>query len=186
MVVKKTDRLGVIESARRLFRRNGYHNTSMADIGADCGLLKGSIYHYFPSKEDLALAVITREFDEARETIFTLAFRPGQSERQRLEALCQAVKARYMTSEGGCLLANMALEISNVLPDFVPPIRDFFDTWLAAVARLLEPRFGPHRARELAADAVARFQGALMLFRLDPRAEAMVRRAHLEVVALLD
>jgi AcrR family transcriptional regulator len=48
----------VISHALQLFRVQGYHKTSMADIGTACGLLKGSIYNYFASKEALAIAVM--------------------------------------------------------------------------------------------------------------------------------
>ena len=53
MAVKKTDRDAVIDAALTLFRVKGYHHTSIADISAACGLLKGSIYHYFPGAVSL-------------------------------------------------------------------------------------------------------------------------------------
>src|SRR5690606_18941267 len=60
MAIRKTDRDKVIDCALRLFREKGYHATSMADISEACGLLKGSIYHYFPGKKELAAAALDR------------------------------------------------------------------------------------------------------------------------------
>lgn len=55
---QKVDADTLIQHALRLFKTQGYHAASMADVGEACGLLKGSIYHCFPSKEALALAVM--------------------------------------------------------------------------------------------------------------------------------
>ena len=70
--MKKTDRDAVIDAALTLFRMNGYHNTSMADISASCGLLKGSIYHYFPGKKELAIAALDQS-GQLYATAFTAA-----------------------------------------------------------------------------------------------------------------
>ena len=42
----------------RLFRANGYHGTSMADIGTALGVLGGSLYYYLDSKEELLYDVV--------------------------------------------------------------------------------------------------------------------------------
>ena len=49
---QKVDEKTIIKEALKLFRQKSYHATSMADIALACGLLKGSLYHYFNSKED--------------------------------------------------------------------------------------------------------------------------------------
>lgn len=50
----------ILEVAGRLFARKGFDGTSLQDIAVDVGVLKGSLYHYISSKEDL-LADIVRE-----------------------------------------------------------------------------------------------------------------------------
>jgi AcrR family transcriptional regulator len=47
----------ILQEAGRLFALNGYDGTSMRDIAAACGILPGSLYHHFPSKEQIFLAV---------------------------------------------------------------------------------------------------------------------------------
>ena len=54
MAARKTDRDAVIDAALTLFRTQGYHHTTVADIAAACGLLKGSVYHYFAGKKEVA------------------------------------------------------------------------------------------------------------------------------------
>jgi len=48
----------VHEAAVAIFAANGYESTSMQEIGEMLGLLKGSIYYYVDSKEELLFSVI--------------------------------------------------------------------------------------------------------------------------------
>ncbi len=48
----------IVDSAARLFARQGYHGTSMAELAAATGLTKGAFYHHFGSKEALFFAVV--------------------------------------------------------------------------------------------------------------------------------
>jgi AcrR family transcriptional regulator len=61
----------ILSAAARIFREKGYHGTSVRDIAESVGLLKGSLYHYIRSKEELlarlfegALEETIRELDE--------------------------------------------------------------------------------------------------------------------------
>jgi len=47
----------LLDSAARHFRLQGYEAASMRDIAARAGMKAGSMYYYFPSKEDLLIAV---------------------------------------------------------------------------------------------------------------------------------
>jgi len=43
----------VIKSATKLFKERGFLSTTIQEIAKDCGIAKGSVYKFFPSKEDL-------------------------------------------------------------------------------------------------------------------------------------
>ncbi len=47
----------ILGAARRCFVREGFHQTSMADIFAESGLSAGSVYGYFKSKNDIIGAI---------------------------------------------------------------------------------------------------------------------------------
>jgi AcrR family transcriptional regulator len=47
--------------AARMFHERGYDATSIQEIADELGLLKGSLYHYISSKDDLLWAVILRQ-----------------------------------------------------------------------------------------------------------------------------
>ena len=48
----------IIDSARRLFNRNGFDNVSLHEIMAGAGLTHGGFYSYFKSKSDLYAEVL--------------------------------------------------------------------------------------------------------------------------------
>ena len=53
----------MIDKAARLFGAHGYNKTSMRDISAAFGILHGSIYHHFGSKDELFIAVYSAGVD---------------------------------------------------------------------------------------------------------------------------
>lgn len=57
-------RQAILDVAFRTFLERGYAETSMAEIAARLGGSKTTLYHYFPSKEHLFVAVV--EFESAR------------------------------------------------------------------------------------------------------------------------
>ena len=48
----------IIRAAATVFHQKGYHGATMAEIAAEVNLTAGSLYHHFPSKEDLLSAVL--------------------------------------------------------------------------------------------------------------------------------
>lgn len=48
----------IMKAARELFSRQGYHDTTLEDIAVHAEFGKGTIYNYFPSKEDLFYGII--------------------------------------------------------------------------------------------------------------------------------
>ena len=50
--------------AAELFFRHGYQATTLRDIAEAVGMRPASLYHHFPSKEDLLFAVLSRTIDE--------------------------------------------------------------------------------------------------------------------------
>jgi TetR/AcrR family transcriptional repressor of nem operon len=56
MTAKVSARDKLLETAFRLIRRKGYASTSVDELCDDAGVSKGSFFHYFPSKEALAVA----------------------------------------------------------------------------------------------------------------------------------
>jgi AcrR family transcriptional regulator len=63
-----TKRDQLLETAWRLFNRDGYHATGIDRILASAGVAKMTLYKHFRSKEDLILAVLEKRSDQFRES----------------------------------------------------------------------------------------------------------------------
>lgn len=59
-VVKKPEerRLELVRAARQLFQTKDFEQATMQDLMASVGIAKGTIYHYFKSKNELLEAVV--------------------------------------------------------------------------------------------------------------------------------
>jgi AcrR family transcriptional regulator len=60
----KARRDEIIDTSARVFARQGYHATGIAELCTVNGLGKGAFYHYIESKEELLAAIHDRVMDE--------------------------------------------------------------------------------------------------------------------------
>ncbi|WP_158862280.1 TetR/AcrR family transcriptional regulator [Leifsonia sp. AG29] len=61
---KDRQRDEILDAARRCFLRNGFHRTSTRDVIAETGRSAGAVYRYFPSKDDMILAIATQNLQD--------------------------------------------------------------------------------------------------------------------------
>jgi AcrR family transcriptional regulator len=87
-IVKKAEirRQEIVATARQLFQVNEYEQTTMQDVMGRLGIAKGTIYHYFKSKEELLEAVVENivEEDFVRKQILLKETRGNAIERIRI------------------------------------------------------------------------------------------------------
>jgi AcrR family transcriptional regulator len=79
----------VLDAAARLFRARGFEGTSVRDIVRAVGMLPGSLYYHFATKEDL-LAEVYAEGVRRISTRVRAAIEPLADPWARLEAACVA------------------------------------------------------------------------------------------------
>jgi len=60
----------ILESAKMLFSKRGFYNTSIADITKETGLPVGSIYTYFKSKEEIVKTIVEEGWIDLRQRLF--------------------------------------------------------------------------------------------------------------------
>jgi AcrR family transcriptional regulator len=56
----------ILEGAKRVFARRGYHDTNISHICDDLGIGRGTLYQYFASKRDVFSAIIEELLDRVR------------------------------------------------------------------------------------------------------------------------
>ncbi len=141
-----------------LFSEKGYEATSIADIlrGADAN--SGSLYHFFPTKQDLLIEVLKMYRDGIFPMLLLPAWEGVADPIEKVFALLAHYRNHLVRTDCfyGCPIGNLALEIHE--PD--PPVRELiavnFDGWVAAIEQCYAEA-GPRLPSDLDRHALAVF-----------------------------
>jgi TetR/AcrR family transcriptional repressor of lmrAB and yxaGH operons len=163
-------RTKMIATTAALLQKQGYHATGLAQILADSGAPRGSLYFHFPGgKEELACAAIVASGDAWRQRLEEVVARtsdPGAA----IEASCEALAAALVESDFaiGCPVATVALEAAATSEPVRQTCAEHYATWRRVVAERLRTSGIPvARAEKLATFVLAAVEGALLLARVE-------------------
>lgn len=132
------DRL--VYAAMQLFQEKGYGSTSIADILKKAGANSGSLYHFFPAKQDLLTAVLDTYLHGIRPMLLDPAWADVGDPIERVFVLLARYRQMLVDTECfyGCPIGNLALELHE--PD--PAVRDRlaanFSAWTGAIEECLD------------------------------------------------
>src|SRR3954471_10895636 len=130
----------LLDAAMRLFWEKGYNSTSIADVLGAAHANAGSLYHFFPTKQDLLVAVLPRLRDGIYPMLLQPAWEGVDDPVERIFALLARYRQALVDTDCfyGCPLGSPALERHD--PD--PPVRELlaanFSAWTAAVEGCLD------------------------------------------------
>jgi TetR/AcrR family transcriptional regulator, transcriptional repressor for nem operon len=126
----------ILDAALRVIRTKGYSATTIDDVCATAGLTKGSFFHHFKSKDELALAA-TAHFAEMADGLFAAApYRTLPDPRERVIGYTKFRKSILTGDlpEFTCLLGTLVQEAYETHP----AIREACDKYISAHAALVE------------------------------------------------
>jgi AcrR family transcriptional regulator len=130
----------IVMTAMELFWEKGFQSTSIADILSRTQVHSGSLYHFFPGKQDVLAAVLEAYRDGIEEWLLKPAWSGVDDPIERVFALLNGYRTQLVTTDCtyGCPIGNLALELSE--PD--PKIRELlainFANWTTAIERCLD------------------------------------------------
>jgi AcrR family transcriptional regulator len=117
----------VLDRAAELFSRCGYEGASMRDVAAAVGMMHGSLYYHYPSKEDLFLAVYA-EGKRRNDELFANVLEGLTDPWDRLEAVCVAhIQASNSGSAYALVLRQQMLPESGAFRDRLVAVRDSYE-----------------------------------------------------------
>jgi AcrR family transcriptional regulator len=112
MPPSKRDHL--VDTARKLFQRDGFHNTGIDAILAEAGVAKMTLYKHFKSKDELILAVLRRQDEELRNHLMRRVEKDHSEPRDRMLGLFDVIADQVNVKEYcGCLFINASAEYST-------------------------------------------------------------------------
>ena len=134
----------IVEAATELFWLKGYGSTSISDILSRSQVNSGSLYHFFPGKQDLLLAVLDRYRDGIGPMLLEPAWAGVEDPIDRIFALLGRYRELIVLSDChyGCPIGSLALELHEPDPVVRERIAANFDNWVSAVRGRLEEAAG--------------------------------------------
>ena len=166
MAIVKTSREEILKNAVKLFKIKGYYNTSMADIATACGIIKGSLYHHFKSKDEVGIEGLKYIHDYFVREVYSIAYQGELPLNERIELYIKKIDEYFLQSEGGCIFGNFALELSSEKVEFKDIIKEDFQAWMDSLAIMFAEKYPQEEALSLAKEYVALTQGAIMMMNL--------------------
>jgi AcrR family transcriptional regulator len=168
---KESTRDRIVEAARELFFKQGYTATGVAQILKAANANSGSLYYFFPSKEDLLVAVLEKYQSMLEPHVLRPAFHRASDPIERLFAVLEGYRLLLGATdfELGCPIGNLALEVSNHQPEARRLIIENFKAWCDAIRQLIDeardrlPKDIDPEA--LATHVLATMEGSVMLAR---------------------
>ncbi len=125
-------------AAFEVIYRKGFKAASLSDILNETSLTKGALYHHFPNKQALGLALL----DSVEETIERLWLKPLSICSDPLDCLHTTLHSAVTQLSNdelllGCPLNNLAQEMSSLDEDFRQRIVEIYTRWQQGVAKAL-------------------------------------------------
>ncbi|MGD9980154.1 MAG: TetR/AcrR family transcriptional regulator [Hyphomonadaceae bacterium] len=154
----QTAREKIIQAAMELFWLKGYNSTSIADLLSRTQLNSGSLYHVFPSKQDVLVGVLEAYRDGIEQMLLEPSWGHVDDPVEKIFALLQGYRTMIVESDCtyGCPIGSLALELHE--PD--PKVRDLlaenFENWTRAVERCIDAA-GTRLPRGTDKNALAQF-----------------------------
>jgi TetR/AcrR family transcriptional regulator, transcriptional repressor for nem operon len=125
----------ILRTAFQLFHEQGYHATGVATILREAGVNPGSMYHAFPSKDALLFGVLRFALGLLRPAVMEPVEARETDPIGRVFALLERYRSgmEHKGCRMGCPIGNLALEVSDDLPEARDLIHQNFENWASRV-----------------------------------------------------
>jgi AcrR family transcriptional regulator len=166
----------IIQAAMELFWLKGYNSTSIADLLSRTQLNSGSLYHVFPSKQDVLIGVLEAYRDGIDEMLLRPAWTGVEDPIERIFALLKLYRGLIVESDCsyGCPIGSLALELHEPDRKVRELLAQNFENWTRAIEGCLKAA-----GRRLPADADRRGLAQFVLTTME--GGVMQARTHRDV-----
>lgn len=112
----------IINAAKTLYKKESFHNIGMRDISGEAGISVASLYQYFPSQDDLFVAILKTELEEIRSKLWR--------DRQSLEEISMNIVDFLIDNEDIFLMMSHFMVRGEKKPDSLEKFNDIQDIFL--------------------------------------------------------
>lgn len=158
-------REAILQSARSTVEIHGFTALSFRDLASEVGVTSASVHYHFPTKSDLAEALVDRRCAD-QEAFFEDLFARSQNYEELIKAYIAMFRAGFDGANRMCVCGVMSAEVSG-LPDRVRAeisrFKDLNVAWIAKMLRLKHPRMGGEALKQRAFAIYASLEGAQLI-----------------------
>ena len=160
----------LIAATRTLMLTKGYGATGVDEICRVADASKGSFYHCFAAKEDVAIAALNDIYFEGVAHLTSLPLPPVPADQRFLAFLDVLARGGSRVWHNGCLLGGLASEMSATSPSVQARLSELFDEMVRALAPLADAfvkslDHSPMTAAEMVEHLLIVVEGAIVLAR---------------------
>ncbi len=140
-MVDKNTKETIINAGIGLFHEKGYNAAGLQEILKVAGVPKGSFYHFFKSKEVFGKEVLIHYSDAFKPLLQQYLIDSQDAPLSRLEVFFDALIQRFdeeLECKGGCLIGNIAQEMSETNDSFRIAIKAILNDWQSYFVTCLE------------------------------------------------
>lgn len=156
----KRERL--VDSAKTLIHKQGFSQTSLADIAHDSGVPLGNVYYYFKTKEDIASAVISQHHEGEKRMLRGIENAEPDPCKRLTMFLDFTREAKDIVAKHGCPIGSLCQELNksrSILSDKAGAVIKAQLEWVAEQFRQMEK----NQANTLAQHVIVSICGAGLL-----------------------
>jgi TetR/AcrR family fatty acid metabolism transcriptional regulator len=123
----------ILEAAVRVFARDGYHTSRVADIASEAGIAHGLLYHYFRSKDEVLTTLFRENWSELLERLRAVEASAGPAD-EKLRGIVKIILRTWRNDPA--LVTVMVREVARSahLQTQVEDVREA----IASIQRVIE------------------------------------------------
>ena len=161
----------ILDTALQLFHQGGFDGESMESVARAAHIKKANLFHYFPSKRELMLAVLDRVISRLREMVLARFGSTGADPVATIDGMFEETAAwmSQTNCRGGCFVGNTALAVSDRDEELRGRVAQHFRFWRLTMAGFLwewkergffRPEFDPNNAAQ---SLVSLLEGSILI-----------------------
>ncbi|RXJ88022.1 TetR/AcrR family transcriptional regulator [Arcobacter sp. CECT 8985] len=163
--MENNTRINLINSSFDEIYKKGYQGASLTTILKNAKVHKGSMYHFFANKKELALVSIKEKIYERFSQRYSAIL---QLESNYLEAFIKSIKdVKQRDFNLGCPIATVIQEMSNLDDDFKILMKEIYQTFRKNINNILDKAVEKNEMKQcdtakLALYIVSTLEGAIL------------------------
>ena len=132
----------ILTAAHGLMFKHGFHGVSMESVAEIAGIKKANLFHYYPTKESLGLAMFDHAIARRQQSVDAMLVDDLSDPLQAVERLFDDASETMAKSgcAGGCLIGNIAQELSDCNEALRKRVAAHMQHWTQQWAQYLEKK----------------------------------------------